>query len=175
MISDTIDPRAEPDCRVATLAGSHANELAATAEEMLALAQAAEFAAAEPCDRLRAWRHVGDAFLALGRAQDKSCLQRAAIAYRSAEALLDAADACPTERVHLLDGHGRTLLLLAEDENVDLAAAAAQRLAQALALARRHQPERVACIKLELFRAEHVIAMRRMAAIPRSLYSEVTA
>lgn len=175
MISDTIDSRAEPDCRIATLASSLASELAVNAEEMLALAQAAELAGAEPCDRMRAWRNVGDAFLAIGRTHDKTCLQRAAIAYRSGEALLDAADACPTERVHLLDGHGRALLLLAEDEDVDLAAAAAQRLAQALALARRHQPERVACIKLELCRAEHVIAMRRMAAISRALYSEVTA
>jgi hypothetical protein len=175
MTSDTIDPRAEPDCRVASLGSSLASELASNVEEVLALAQAAELAAAEPCDRLRAWRNVGDAFLAIGRAHDKSCLQRAAIAYRSAESLLDAADACPAERVHLLEGHGRTLLLLAEDEDVDLAAAAAQRLAQALALARRYQPERVACVKLELFRAEHVLAMRRMAAIPRSLYSEVTA
>jgi hypothetical protein len=175
MTSDTIDPRAEPDCRIATLATSPASELAANAEEMLALTQAAELAGAEPCDRLRAWRHVGDAFLAIGRAHDKTCLQRAAIAYRNAEALLDDAEACPTERVHLLDGHGRALLLLAEDEDVDLAAAAAQRLALALALARLHQPERVACIKLELCRAEHVIAMRRMAAISRTLYSEVTA
>jgi hypothetical protein len=89
-----------------------------------------------------------------------------------AEALLDEAPATVVERVHVHHAHGRILLRLAGGSDVELAAAAVTRLAGALSLARSHIPERVAGIKLELCRAEHVIAIRPGAPILHLLLDE---
>jgi hypothetical protein len=180
MTSDPIDPRAELLARrdaalvrwPRRCGAEFAAEMTAIAEEFLALAQAAEFCDAEPGDRFRAWLHAGDAYFAFGTARDSMRLKCAADAYRMAEALLDEADTDAVERVSLLDSHGRALLQLAEDDDVELASAAAHRLATALSLARQHIPERVAGIKLELCRAEHVIAVQRNPDALRTLVSE---
>lgn len=180
MTSESIDPRAELLARRdAALArwprrtgADFAAEMTAIAEEFMALAQAAEFSGADPCVRLRAWLHAGDAYLSFGTARDAMRLQHAANAYRMAEVLLDETETSALERVHLHDAHGRALLQLAEEDDVELASAAAQRLATALSLARQHIPERVAAIKLELCRAEHVIAMQQSPAASRSTLRE---
>ena len=180
MTSESIDPRAELLARRdAALvrwprrAGTEfATEMTAIAEEFMALAHATEFSGADPSVRLRAWMHAGDAYFAFGTARDAKRLRCAADAYRMAEELLDQAEASPLERVHLHDAHGRALLQLAEEDDVELASAAAHRLATALSLARRHIPERVAAIKLELCRAEHVVTVQRNPAALRALFGE---
>jgi len=180
MTSEPIDPRAEllarRDAAYARwprrCGAEFAAEMTAIAEEFLALANAAEFCGADPCVRLRAWLHTGDAYLAFGTARDAMRLRSAADAYRMAEALLGETETSALERVHLHDAHGRALLQLAEEDDVELASAAAHRLATALTLARQHIPERVASIKLELCRAEHVIALQRNPAALRTQVSE---
>jgi len=126
---------------------------------------------AEPGVRMRAWLEAGDALLARALAGEVACLQQAATACGMAEALLDEAAATVLERVHVHHAHGRTLLRLADGSDVELAAAAASRLASALSLARRHAPERVAGIKLELCRAEHVIAVRQMQSAAHPVHA----
>jgi hypothetical protein len=180
MTSDTIDPRTELLARRdAALARwprrtgpDFAAEMTAIAEELTALARAADFGGADPCERFRAWLHAGDAYFAFGTARDSMRLKCAADAYRIAESLLDETEADAVERVHLHDAHGRALLQLADEDDVQTASAAAHRLAIALSLARRYIPERVAGIKLELCRAEHVIAIQRNPEAMRTLVSE---
>jgi hypothetical protein len=70
----------------------------------------------------------------------------------------------PVECVHLNFVHGSTLLALAERDDDRFAPTAVARLAKALTLARQHQPEQVPAIKLQLCRAEHLVATRRNAA-----------
>jgi hypothetical protein len=180
MTSESIDPRAELLARRdAALArwprrtgADFASEMTAIAEEFMALARAADFGDADPCERFRAWLHAGDAYFAFGTAQDSMRLKCAADAYRKAESLLDETETDAVERVHLHDAHGRALLQLADDDDVETVSAAAHRLATALSLARRHIPERVAGIKLELCRAEHAIALQRNPEAMRTLVSE---
>jgi hypothetical protein len=180
MTSEPIDPRAELLARRdAALArwprrtgADFAAEMTAIAEEFTALARAADFGDADPCERFRAWLHAGDAYFAFGSAGDSMRLKCAADAYRMAEELLDETEPDAVERVHLLDAHGRALLQLAEENDAETASAAAHRLATALSLARRYIPERVAGIKLELCRAERQIAMLRNPAAMRTLVGE---
>lgn len=144
---------------------------AAGAAECLARARELDLHGADAIARLRAWSDAGDAMLALGTSGELAGLQQAAAAYSMAEALLDEAAATVLERVHVHHAHGRTLLRLADGSDVELAAAAASRLASALSLARRHAPERVAGIKLELCRAEHVIAVRQMQSAAHPVHA----
>jgi hypothetical protein len=153
-------------------AASSTSRPAAMARQLVAMARAADLNDADPVERLRAWRRAGDAFLALDAAADALCLQGAAEAYSIAEVLLSQVEIDVLERVQLHHAHGRTLLRLSEDCDVELAAAAAMRLAIALSLARQHIPEHVAGIKLELCRAEHVIAIRQGAAAVHPMLDE---
>lgn len=59
------------------------------------------------------------------------------------------------ELLELNQRFGRTLFALSAGADHALATAAARHLGTALALARKHRPDGVAEIKLDLFRAEH--------------------
>ncbi len=142
----------------------------AIARKLAAMARAADLDGADPIERLRAWSRAGDAFLSLGALADVRCLQCAAEAYSIAETLLKIVEVDAVERVQLHRAYGSTLLRLCDGCNVELAAAAATHLADALSLARSHIPEHVANIKLELCRAEHVIALRQGA---KSVHTEL--
>lgn len=73
---------------------------------------------------------------------------------------LDALGRSSTDEVDLLELNqrfGRTLFVLSDGSDHALATAAARHLGTALALARKHRPDGVAEIKLDLFRAEHAV------------------
>ena len=134
-----------------------------------------ELGDAAPLERMRAWQREGDSYVALSAEKGYAVLRRAADAYRSAEALLDEIEVGVIERLCLYAAHGRALLQLADNSDVDLASAAATRLADALSLARKHFPEGVVDIKLDLCRAEHVIALRCGRPAPRDHFDETYA
>ena len=123
-----------------------------------------------PAERFRVWRQVGDSYLADVAAHSSAGLSRAADAYRNAELLLDEIAIGTVDRLLLYAAHGRVLLQLAGGGDVDLASAAAVRLANSLSLARKYLPEHVAEIKLDLCRAEHIIAARRDATTRNRLH-----
>lgn len=70
----------------------------------------------------------------------------------------------PVESVRRNFVYGSTLLALAQKTNEHFAAVAAARLASALALARRFLPQEIPAIKLQLCRAEHLVALYGNAA-----------
>jgi len=87
------------------------------------------------------------------------------VGHAQIEALLPRSQSeCPVQKVHLDFVCGSTLLTLAELEGEQFAPAAANRLADALTLARRHVPAEVPAIKWQLCRAEHLVAMGRGAS-----------
>jgi hypothetical protein len=87
------------------------------------------------------------------------------VGHAQIEALMPrAASTDPIDNVHLNFVCGSTLLSLAEQDDDHLASAAVDRLADALALARRHVPGEVPAIKWQLCRAEHMVVMGRNAA-----------
>lgn len=71
----------------------------------------------------------------------------------------------PPQTVTLHFVYGIALLELAERERPELLQRAVYCLSRALTLARRHVPERVVPIKMQLYRAEHAL-MERGAALP---------
>jgi hypothetical protein len=84
------------------------------------------------------------------------------VSHAQIEALLPrSASPNPIDNIHLNFVCGSTLLTLAETDDDTLASAAASRLAEALALARRHVPAEVPAIKWQLWRAEHLVAVGR--------------
>ncbi|HQR21764.1 MAG TPA: hypothetical protein PLE54_10575 [Burkholderiaceae bacterium] len=90
------------------------------------------------------------------------------VSHTQIEALLPrAASPNPIDNVHINFVCGSTLLTLAEQDDDTLAMAAASRLAEALALARRHVPAEVPAIKWQLCRAEHMATMSRNAGAAR--------
>jgi hypothetical protein len=139
-------------------------ELESIACELNELARAMDSAQASALDRLRAWCAVGEAYLLLGQ---KSALQSAFEAFRTAEALTAMVEAHAHELMKLKHGYGCTLLELAAGANEELAAEAATRLSSALSLARKHMPVGVASIKYELFRAEHTVAQLKLRGTRR--------
>jgi hypothetical protein len=90
---------------------------------------------------------------------------------REVEAGNGAIGVDPIERAKLNYMYGSTLLTLAEREKPSLLPHAVERLGDALALARRHVPERVVTIKTQLYRAEHSLAMLRTATAPEERQS----
>jgi len=76
-----------------------------------------------------------------------------------------AATADPPQTVTLHFVYGIALLELAERERPELLQRAVYCLGRALTLARRHVPERVVPIKMQLYRAEHAL-VERGAALP---------
>jgi hypothetical protein len=136
-----------------------AAELGRIAEDLATLARTMEMADVAPLERLRTWCSAGDTYLITG--SDRTALECAAEAYRSAEELAEQALTEAAELLQLKHRYGSALLKLAEGRNAELASEAASRLSSALSLARKHMPVGVATIKLELFRAEHTVTQLR--------------
>lgn len=82
---------------------------------------------------------------------------------RDAPAAAAAEDQPRTVTLHFV--YGIALLELAERERPELLQRAVYCLGRALTLARRHVPERVVPIKMQLYRAEHAL-VERGAALP---------
>lgn len=95
---------------------------------------------------------------------ERLALMRSADPARLDDVLPEPRSNDPVECVHLNFVHGSTLLALAERDDDRFASTAVARLAKALTLARQHQPEQVPAIKLQLCRAEHLVATRDNAA-----------
>lgn len=147
-----------------------AYEMGAVAQglEELALAADRDGSLRDALERSRIWRYAGNAWSVLGAGHDRTQLEHAAAAYRSAEeALAEVNDA--VELVKLNYCYGNTLLKLSEGRDLKLAAAARARLAAALELARIHMPSGIAALESELGTAEQVVALLRRAdgSVPR--------
>lgn len=139
-----------------------ASEMGAVAQGLEELARAAdsEGSLRDALERSRIWRYAGNAWSVLGAGHDRTQLEHAAAAYRSAEeALAEVNDA--VELVKLNYCYGNTLLKLSEGRDLKLAAAARARLAAALELARIHMPSGIAALESELGTAEQVVALLR--------------
>lgn len=125
-------------------------------------------------DALWNWPRRSAAIMAEELAQ--VCEQLAALLRERREA--DAAvggSLDPVERTKINYMYGSTLLTLAERQKPALLPHAVDRLGDALALARRHVPERVVVIKSQLLRAEHSLALLRNSTASDERPSETQA
>jgi hypothetical protein len=123
---------------------------------------AGEAADGDALERFRTWRHAGNAYFDLGSGRERAPLERAAAAFRRAEALLPA-DVDPVETLKLNYSLGQTLLQLSRDGDARLASEARNRFAAALALAKVHMPEGVPDLERGLATAEPVAALLQEA------------
>ena len=138
---------------------SFAGEMRAVADalEALANAEGRDRGKQDRIERARTWRFAGNALRDLGADRERDCLQRAADAYRNAQALLDPDDGI--ELVKLNYCFGRTLLKLSDGTDLEMATTAQARLRTALQLAYEYLPDGVATAREELAVADKVVAL----------------
>jgi hypothetical protein len=137
-------------------------EMGAVAEGLEALAQAVARSGKDALEGSRTWRFAGNAYFDLGAGRERTPLEKAAAAYRSAESLLEGLD----DRVELVKLNycfGNTLLKLSDAKDLNMASAARERLQTALGLARVHMPAGVASLEKEVANAEQIVSLLTQA------------
>lgn len=87
-----------------------AREMTAVVDDLDRLAKEADALDADPVERARTWRYLGDAYFDLARGKDRAVLERGADAYERAGEVLGEAD--PLERAKLDFNWGNTLRAL---------------------------------------------------------------
>lgn len=124
-------------------------ELAAVAEELNEIAEALDAASADPIERGRSWRFVGDALFDLARGRELEPLQRAVAAYDRAEKRLDSADA-PIERAKLDFNYANTLRGMSGGRDRALLEEALLRYQMAFGAFKHHAPQNAATVQAAL-------------------------
>jgi hypothetical protein len=141
---------------------------AAFAAEVRAVARALEKLAtsvdhvADALEASRTWRFAGQAYADLGEAGERAAFERAASAYRAAEALLEGRDE-PVDLMKLNFWFGSLLIDLCDKKDPVQVSAGCERLKTSLALARRHRPESVAPLEKQIAQAQQIVALLTQA------------
>jgi hypothetical protein len=134
-------------------------EMTAVANGLEAIAQSADRAdrsGSDALERARTWRHLGNACYDLGTGRQRPQLERASGAFAHADALLANLNE-PVEKLKVNYSWGRTLLLLCDGQDPQLAVQARDRFRAALALAPEHLPAAVSHLQTALTDATRVV------------------
>jgi len=134
-------------------------EMTAVANGLQAIAEAADRAdrtGIDALERARTWRHLGNACYDLGTGRQREHLERASSAFARADALHANLNE-PVEKLKVHYSWGRTLLLLCDGQDPQLAVQARDRFTTALALAPEHLPAAVPHLQTALTDATRVV------------------
>ena len=133
-------------------------EMKTVADDLEALAHEADRTHADPLERARVWRFLGNAFFDLGDGLDHGWLRKAADAFARSEALSSLLnDELETTKLNYSYGH--TLFHLASGGDWNLLVEARRRYALTLQKARRVLPDGVSDVEEALANADRALAL----------------
>lgn len=137
-------------------------EMSVVAHDLESLAHEADRTHADPLERARVWRFLGNAFFDLGDGLDYDWLRKASDAFAKSEALsLSLGDDVETTKLNYSYGHA--LFHLASGGDWNLLVEARRRYALALQKARCVFPEGVSDVEEALANADQALALFGMA------------